>query len=117
MRETGEHFGSITRADRERFDPKSVLLACSGPKKRGRKTTVPCNVLIEGTKNDGLGIPKVMTVEYNKTSQMQRFYLDDVSNVNTLSFSITQAGKDGKLKKDVTLVLDTFDYEFDDGGE
>ncbi|KAL5355869.1 hypothetical protein BJX96DRAFT_79642 [Aspergillus floccosus] len=115
-REVGISFGTMTRDDYKlKFNAESVYAACSGPKKNGKKTAVPCTVSVQGSKRDLAGIESTpVIIKYSDTTKMQKVNLDNIWNVNKISFTVTKAGKNDELTDGVTLVLDSFAYTFDE---
>ncbi|KAG2416639.1 hypothetical protein HFD88_007855 [Aspergillus terreus] len=115
-REVGKSFGRMTRDDYKlKFNAESVYAACSGPKKNGKKTAVPCTVIVQGYKRDLAGSESTpVFIKYSDTTKMQKVNLEDIWNVNKIEFTVTKAGKNDELTDGVTLVLDTFAYTFDE---
>lgn len=113
--EVGRLFGTMNREDIDlKFDAESVYVACSGPKKNGKKTAVPCTVIVEGSKRNLAGIDaSPVTIKYTDTTQMQKVDLGDLYNINQIKFTVIDAGKNQELTDGVTLVLDSFAYSFD----
>ncbi|KAL4897034.1 hypothetical protein BDV59DRAFT_198476 [Aspergillus ambiguus] len=114
--EVGRLFGTMNREDINlRFDTESVYASCSGPKKNGKKTTVPCTVMVEGYKRNTAGIDaSPVIIKYTDTTRMQKVDLGNLSNINKIKFTVTKAGKNDELTDGVTLVLDSFIYSLDE---
>ncbi|KAE8317468.1 hypothetical protein BDV41DRAFT_572755 [Aspergillus transmontanensis] len=91
---------------KDKFNGKSVKLGCS-VKNGSNKQTVPCDIQITGS---NLVNQKFVSVKYTDTSALQTVDLDDLYLVDALFFRIKSAGKDKELTKDITLLVDDFQY-------
>ena len=94
----------------DRFTMKRMQVGCSGKKTGGKKKTVPCELEITGMRPSQNFVSRKVKYTNTKSLLTLNDLDDDLWGLHVFSIKVISAGKDGELKEDVTLLVDSLQY-------